>query len=163
MRYFSALRHVKNLLALLIAIGIFNCTGLGLPKPSFSEHFRTRGGGVAYNREKDKFFFTLSLSANKEIREKLFYSAEFQNPENMSEPMVHVNAISPGTRTFMILSPPFNDFKRFKNYLVTVRFFSDSSMTDIVGTHSQHIQSRMKPGAMKEMVEKSHDSKRGIN
>lgn len=120
-----------------------------LPPNTSSEFLTTTSTGVLYSFRSGRVIsqYSISLKANPEIPAGAYLDAHFENPLDVSKPMVvgkRINVSERGIKEdiFQILSPEFEGI-RCRNYEILVNVYSNDKKDNLLGRHRQFVQSRV--------------------
>lgn len=130
------------------AVTLSGKTDLGpLPDNAKSEYLETLGCGVGMNLAGDRpsFNLTITVKARMTVPDGALLEAKFDNladPQNPFTDAAVVDDSKPTGREIMLMSAD-NPEIRCGNYTVVVSVYRDAQSRELLGTHTQQIQSRV--------------------
>lgn len=113
-----------------------------LPPQTTSTWLQTTGADISYDVKTRTGQFYLTLRALDDLPAGAFIEARFPVPDNPSVSTSDATELRFPRATIRLLSPPSARFRCW-NYEVVVSIYSDRSKSELLGTHTQVIQSRI--------------------
>ena len=121
------------------------------PDASNSDYISTINGGFLIQDGKIKYGITYLL--NQRPSKNLTYIAIFENPKPNSTPLTVSNPIPKGKSKFYVESTALPGITNNKNYLVTLKLFSNGNL---ISKHEQELQFKVPNSVLKKLKIKEY-------
>jgi hypothetical protein len=123
-----------------------------LPENKVSEYAETVSTGIYFNTEKLIAQFSITLKAKYILPPGSYFEVYFPNPANPINPFV-VGKVRKGNASEVFISSPELTGLKCWNYEIVTYIYRGSSKSELLGTHSQFVQSRVNMDKAKDGVE----------
>lgn len=111
-----------------------------MPEPSTTEYFKTLSGGFISTG--NTLNYAMRVQPRKPVNgtNTWFAQIEYENPENLQQPLVQFVEFQPGQASFSLQSENLYSIKNHKTYKVTLKAFQNPERTTLITVHEMFVR-----------------------